>query len=193
MSRRPRGLRRSTSWFRPDVISGTSSNDDCTAEPERVSGSLCLCCSSPEVILMCQVRSLCLCVLLFASGASWAAAAPCASLSSLSLPHMTLVSASDVPPGQLKLPADAAPPNAPLDVSTLPSFCRVTAVSRPSEDSEIALEVWLPAATWNTQFQPVGNGLWGGAINYAGLIGMVRAGYATASNDTGHRGAGASF
>jgi feruloyl esterase len=125
--------------------------------------------------------------------ATSALAAPCESLSALKLPHTTIVSVNAVAAGQLKLPPDAAPPNAPLDVSTLPSFCRVTAVSRPSADSEIALEVWLPTATWNTQLQPVGNGLWGGSINYAGLIGMVRAGYATASNDTGHRGAGASF
>jgi feruloyl esterase len=104
-----------------------------------------------------------------------------------------IVFVSAVPAGQLQLPADAAPPTAPLDVSTLPAFCRVTAVSRPSADSEIALEVWLPTGTWNTQFQPVGNGLWGGSINYAGLAGMLRGGYATASNDTGHRGAGASF
>ena len=142
---------------------------------------------------MRHVRSLFLCTLLLTCTATWAAAAPCESLSALSLPHMTVTSVSNVAAGKLTLPADAAPPNAPLDVSTLPSFCRVTAVSRPSADSEIALEVWLPTSTWNTRFQPVGNGLWGGSINYAGLVGMLRGGYASASNDTGHRGAGASF
>ncbi|HMI42219.1 MAG TPA: hypothetical protein VK516_01260, partial [Gemmatimonadaceae bacterium] len=28
--------------------------------------------------------------------------------------------------------------------NTLPAFCRVQAVSRPSSDSEINIEVWLP-------------------------------------------------
>jgi len=142
---------------------------------------------------MYHLRSLCLCILLVTCATTWAAAAPCESLSTFSLPHMTLTSVSEVAAGRLTLPVDAAPPNAPLDVSALPSFCRVIAISRPSADSEIALEVWLPTNTWNTRFQPVGNGLWGGSINYAGLVGMLRAGYATASNDTGHRGAGASF
>ena len=144
-------------------------------------------------MLICHARSLSLCILVLTGTTTWAVAAPCQSLSALSLPHTTLVSVTAVAAGQLKLPADSIPPNAAIDVSTLPSFCRVTAASRPSADSEIQLEVWLPAGTWNTQFQPVGNGLWGGSINYVGLAGMLRAGYATASNDTGHRGAGASF
>ncbi|MBI4263738.1 MAG: tannase/feruloyl esterase family alpha/beta hydrolase [Acidobacteria bacterium] len=117
-------------------------------------------------------------------------------MSSLSLPNITITSAAEVPAGAFTLPpgAQGAGPAAQASVyATLPAFCRVTAVARPSADSEIALEVWLPAANWNTRFQPVGNGLWGGSLNYQGLAAMLQRGYATASNDTGHRGPGASF
>jgi feruloyl esterase len=107
---------------------------------------------------------------------------------------MTITSAAEVAAGALTLPASAGVPAAQAQAfSTLPPFCRVTAMSRPSADSEIALEVWMPLANWNMRFQPVGNGLWGGSLNFQGLAAMLRAGYATASNDTGHRGAGASF
>src|SRR5215467_10905353 len=41
---------------------------------------------------------------------------------------------------------------------TLPAFCRVQAVARPSNDSEIKIEVWLPAAKWNGRLQGFGNG-----------------------------------
>jgi feruloyl esterase len=69
----------------------------------------------------------------------------------------------------------------------------VVAVLRPSADSAINLEVWLPPATeWNGKFQMVGNGGWGGSIQ--GLEGAMpealRRGYATAGHDTGHRGGG---
>ena len=124
---------------------------------------------------------------------SWAA--PCQSLTSLSFPHVTITSAAEVESGAFTLPENSGVNPAQVQAfSTLPAFCRLTAVSKPSADSEIAIEVWMPvAANWNMRFQPVGNGLWGGTVNFAGLANMLRAGYATASNDTGHKGAGASF
>lgn len=116
-------------------------------------------------------------------------AAPCSSLTALSLPHVTITSAAEVAPGAFTPPPGAGGPSGQAQAfSSLPAFCRVTAVSRPSPDSEIALEVWMPVTGWNTRFQPVGNGLWGGSLNFQGLSGMLRAGYATASNDTGHTG-----
>src|SRR2546423_13152575 len=36
--------------------------------------------------------------------------------------------------------------------NTLPAFCRVRAVARPSSDSAINVEVWLPAAGWNRRY-----------------------------------------
>ncbi|MBI2687316.1 MAG: tannase/feruloyl esterase family alpha/beta hydrolase [Acidobacteria bacterium] len=71
----------------------------------------------------------------------------------------------------------------------LPEYCRVQAMARPTADSEIHFEVWLPAAaSWNGKFQGVGNGGYSGAIATAALKKALQAGYAAASHDTGHSG-----
>ena len=46
---------------------------------------------------------------------------------------------------------------------------------------------------WNGKFLQVGNGAWGGSIQYGPLGDALRRGYAAASTDTGHTGADASF
>ncbi len=77
--------------------------------------------------------------------------------------------------------------------ASLPSFCRVAATLAPSSDSDIKVEVWLPASGWNGKFQAVGNGGWAGTISYPALAQAVAAGYATASTDTGHTGNSGAF
>jgi len=72
--------------------------------------------------------------------------------------------------------------------SQLPAFCRVAATLTPSSDSDIKIEVWLPASAWNGKFQAVGNGGWAGTISYGALASALQEGYATASTDTGHVG-----
>ena len=78
--------------------------------------------------------------------------------------------------------------------SNLPPFCRVQGVSKPSGDSDIRFEVWLPQpAVWNRKFLSTGEGGFAGQLNYQrnGMDGamdeQLRRGYATASTDTGHR------
>jgi feruloyl esterase len=119
-------------------------------------------------------------------------AAACEQLSrSLSLPNTTvsLVQAVEagkfVPPGGGAAAASAA--------ATLPAFCRVTLRIAPSLDSDIKSEVWLPMSGWNGKFLQVGNGAWGGSIQYGPLGAALRRGYAAASTDTGHTGTDASF
>jgi feruloyl esterase len=73
----------------------------------------------------------------------------------------------------------------------LPAFCRVAAILTPSNDSDIKIEVWMPASGWNGKFQAVGNGGLSGAINHGGLANCIRGGYA--STDTGHTGGSAEF
>src|SRR5687767_2288712 len=47
----------------------------------------------------------------------------------------------------------------------LPAHCRVVAVLKPSADSVINMQLWLPPADkWNGKFQAVGNGGWAGSI-----------------------------
>ena len=77
--------------------------------------------------------------------------------------------------------------------STLPAFCRVAATIKPTSDSDIKVEVWLPASGWNGKYQAVGNGGWAGSITYGAMARALRDGYATSSTDTGHTGGNASF
>ena len=43
-------------------------------------------------------------------------------------------------------------------------FCRVEGVIRPSADSDISFEVWLPpAGAWNGKFSEIGNGGFAGS------------------------------
>jgi feruloyl esterase len=75
----------------------------------------------------------------------------------------------------------------------LPEHCRLQVVLTPSSDSHVEMEVWLPAEGWNGKFQAVGNGGWAGTISYAAMATALAEGYATASNDTGHKGGNAQF
>jgi len=121
------------------------------------------------------------------------AAASCESLASLTLPNTTITLATPVAAGEFTPPAapNPMPPNANL--KNMPAFCRVAATLAPSKDSDIKIEVWMPASGWNGKFQAVGNGGWSGAIVYQSLARALGRGYATASTDTGHSGGSGSF
>jgi len=74
------------------------------------------------------------------------------------------------------------------------TYCRVSITLRPSADSEIKSEVWLPPATaWNGKFLMGGGGGFVGTVNTRGMTNTVRERYATASTDTGHTGGSGSF
>src|SRR6266699_2752923 len=123
-----------------------------------------------------------------------ATAASCESLASSALADTTITSARAVAAGAFTLPArPAGKDDASQAFKDLPAFCRVEATLKPSSDSEIKVEVWLPASDWNGKFQSVGNGGWAGVISYAALGEAVRAGYASASTDTGHVGGRGTF
>ena len=57
----------------------------------------------------------------------------------------------------------------------LPSFCRVAADLRPTPDSDIRIEVWLPTAQWNGKFFAVGSGGSGGSLSYGEMADALRA------------------
>jgi tannase/feruloyl esterase len=120
-----------------------------------------------------------------------AAPASCESLSALRLPDGAITGAQTVAAGAF------TPPNASGGggggFKTVPAFCRVAATLKPSSDSDIKIEVWLPLSGWNGKFQAVGNGGWAGTISYPAMARAVEHGYATSSTDTGHAGATASF
>jgi feruloyl esterase len=116
------------------------------------------------------------------------AATSCEGLSSLKLPNTAINTAQSVAAGALTLPGAAG-----RDARDLPAFCRVAATLTPSSDSDIKVEVWLPASGWNGKLQVVGNGGWGGSIGYPAMIRALQQGYATSATDTGHTGGSGSF
>jgi feruloyl esterase len=67
----------------------------------------------------------------------------------------------------------------------LPSFCRVAATLMPSGDSNIRIEVWMPASGWNGKYEGTGNGGYAGSIQYPDLAAGLRRGYAVANTDMG--------
>jgi len=113
-------------------------------------------------------------------------------MASLSLPDTTITLAESVPAGSFIQPPmpPGRPRQDPEAFKKVPEFCCVAAVLRPTKDSEIKIEVWLPSSGWNGKFLAVGNGGWAGSINYGGLTQSLQRGYATASTDTGHTGNG---
>jgi feruloyl esterase len=120
-----------------------------------------------------------------------AAGSSCESLLKSAAENATVTVAELVPAGGFRTPGAAAQ-NASR-FSDLPAFCRVAATLKPSADSDIKIEVWMPASGWNGKFQAVGNGGWAGTIGYAAMAQALSRGYATTSTDTGHSTPGASF
>jgi feruloyl esterase len=130
-------------------------------------------------------------------GAVPARAASCESLTSLSLPDATITKAEIVAAGAFKAPPPVgpAPPIdfGPVSYADVPAFCRVFATLKPTSDSDIKVEVWLPVAGWNGKFEAVGGGGWAGVISYSAMADAIRGGYATSSTDTGHVGPTGTF
>ena len=96
------------------------------------------------------------------------AASSCEAVASMAFPDAKITAANPVEAGAF------SPPGAPNAQQTtafkqLPAFCRVAATLKPSSDSDIKIELWLPASNWNGKFQAVGNGGWAGSINYAAM------------------------
>ncbi|WP_309604289.1 tannase/feruloyl esterase family alpha/beta hydrolase [Phenylobacterium sp.] len=93
----------------------------------------------------------------------------CADLIKTRLPHAEITSAK-------------AASVAGMDV------CQVAVTSRPTRDSDIRLEVWIPVGgAWNGKFVQVGNGGFAGTVPKVSFMGPIKAGYAVAGTDDGHQ------
>jgi hypothetical protein len=127
--------------------------------------------------------------MMFGAVASGQQAARCTGLTAVTLDGAKVTSAVLEPAGvglaDVKLTA--------AQVGKLPAFCRVKVTDRPSGDSGIETEVWLPVAGWNGRYRAHGNGGFAGQIDYEGLAAAVTEGYATSGTDTGHPESGATF
>lgn len=111
-------------------------------------------------------------------------AADCEHLTSLKLKDAVITSATSVAAGAFTPPS--GPANGPY--KTTPAFCRVQAVAKPSADSQIEFEVWLPESGWNGKYFGIGNGGFAGSIQYSLMAAALHGGYASSSTDTGHKG-----
>jgi feruloyl esterase len=111
-----------------------------------------------------------------------AAALPqsCEQLANFKIPSTTIVSAESIGPGAFKT-KDGKP------LTDLKAFCRVVGVAKPTRDSQITFEVWMPTSDWNGRLWGVGNGDFAGSISQAGLGSRLAEGYATVGTDTGHQ------
>ena len=114
-------------------------------------------------------------------------AQPCERLSQLASSTVSITLAKVVDAGNL------TPAGSTNALPNLPPFCRVAADLKPTPDSDIHIEVWLPMAQWNGKFLAIGSGGWGGSLSYDEMADALRRGYATSATDDGHTGPSASF
>jgi hypothetical protein len=113
-----------------------------------------------------------------------AVAADCGAVKDLKLADTTITRAEAVTSGTLAVSEDQAP------MHGLPAFCRVTGIIRPSNDSEIRFEVWMPEKEWNGRLLGEGNGGFAGSIYYQQLEGYLKRGFAVTGTDAGHQANG---
>ena len=129
-------------------------------------------------LIRCTATALLLAALVGSASAQQA----CVDLKNLKLPYTTITSAAVATEGPIPQPAIFG--NAQPTVA--PERCEVRAVTRPTKDSEIRIELWMPLSGWNGKYLQIGNGGWAGSINRTGLVGPLRRGYAVAATDNGH-------
>jgi Tannase and feruloyl esterase len=107
-----------------------------------------------------------------------AASERCDSLAKLPLPTGSVTAVEAVAAGTYTAPDKT-------DYAGLPAFCRVQMSLRPSTDSDIKVEVWLPLSGWNDKFEGIGNGGYAGVIRYAHLSAGLKRNFAVANTDMG--------
>jgi feruloyl esterase len=107
------------------------------------------------------------------------AASMCANLTGLSLPQAKVTLARSYRAGEMVSGGTKAPVN----------LCRVAGTSKPSSDSNIKFEVWIPTNEhWNGKYEQIGNGGFAGTIWVPYIADAVSRGYAAAATDDGTSG-----
>ena len=91
----------------------------------------------------------------------------CPDLAKVALPHATVTKAGE-------------------EMLGTQLVCKVAVTSKPTADSDIRLELWIPA-NWNGKYVQVGNGGFAGTIPRVQFGRLVAAGYAVAGTDDGHQ------
>ena len=108
------------------------------------------------------------------------AAADCASLAGKTFGPATITAATNVAP-----PSSVVGTEIPAPVALNAPFCRIQGSIKPSPDSDIAFEVWLPPqSAWNGKSEGVGNGGFAGSLLYGAMDRALEGGYAVSGTDT---------
>ncbi len=120
------------------------------------------------------------------SVAGAAQAATCADLAAVTTADATVTSAVETAAGPVVVPT--VPTNQTVNAPV--AFCRVQAVARPSSESEIKFEVWLPLtrSAWTGRLKVNGTGGFSGTIPATMLAQDIGDGFVTAGSNMGHDG-----
>ena len=113
----------------------------------------------------------------------------CDKLRSLTIPNTSITLGGPVEAGKFAGPTAAfTGRDLTAFYKNLPAFCRVLAEAKPTSDSDIRIEIWMPLSDWNGKLQGIGNGGFAGLIDYQQLGDALSKGYAATATDTGHSG-----
>jgi len=120
---------------------------------------------------------------LFFASSSLLFAADCASMKDVRLADTQITLAEIVTSGDFETTSSGW-------LHDLPPFCRVAAQIRPTPDSKIRFEVWLPVNGWNGHMVGTGNGGFAGTFYYQQMGPYLKRGFAAAGSDAGHQAEG---
>jgi len=116
-------------------------------------------------------------------------AGDCATLAKFKPSVATTLQVSEVVNGTAAAPW-TTPTNlfAPTGVKVPTSLCRVTGSIKPTSNSDIRFELWMPPtrAAWNGKFSGTAAGGSTGVILYSALVDPLQRGYAAMGHDNGH-------
>ena len=107
-------------------------------------------------------------------------ASSCADLS-ITLPGNGTITGTQTIPAGSYLAGDG------VTYTNLPAFCLVNATLKPTPDSNIKVEMWMPLdrRVWNGRFVGTGNGGYAGSIVYSELAATLSLGFAVINTDMG--------
>ena len=104
----------------------------------------------------------------------------CESLLTFAFPDTTIGAAASQPGGPY-----VAPDAWHLAFANLPPYCLVSATIKPTSDSNINVQVWMPTQRYNGRYLGTGNGGYAGGFFQSELAAGINNGFATANTDMG--------
>ncbi len=104
----------------------------------------------------------------------------CASLQNFSFPDTTITGVQTNSGGPY-----VAPDTWHLAFANLPPSCQVSATIKPTADSSINVQVWMPTQGYNGRYLGTGNGGYAGGFFQSELAAGINNGFATANTDMG--------